>query len=238
VLDDVARHLQAGAREVVLTGVDLASWGADLANVPRLGSLVDAILDAFPELARLRLSSLDGAHIDPLLDDLLGAEKRLMPHVHLSLQSGDDIILKRMKRRHSRADAVALVEGLRARRPEFAVGADIIAGFPTENEQAHRRNISIIRELGIVHGHVFPFSPRPGTPAARMQARAAELRAVIAEERRRWLGSLIGSPQRVLAERDGTGHAENFARMRLPAGTHPGAVITVTPTRLIEGMLE
>ena len=245
VLSDVAHHLDGGAQEVVLTGVDLTSWGAGLPNEPRLGSLVDAILTAFPQLDRLRLSSLDGIEIDDELLELLGSEPRVMPHLHLSLQSGDDLILKRMKRRHSRRDAVDLVGGLRDRRPDIAIGADIIAGFPTEDEAAHGGNLSIIRELAIVHGHIFPYSPRPGTPAARMpqnppatiKARAAELRAAVAKERERWLSSLIGQPLAVLAERDGTGHAPNFARVELPAGTVPGSIVTITPTRIIEGLL-
>jgi threonylcarbamoyladenosine tRNA methylthiotransferase MtaB len=245
VIADVARHLDAGAREVVLTGVDLTAWGHDLPDEPRLGALVAAILRAFPELERLRLSSLDGIEIDAALFELLAGEPRVMPHVHLSLQSGDDMILKRMKRRHTRADAIRLVERLRARRPGLAVGADIIAGFPTENAAMHEANRTIIAELGIVHGHVFPYSPRPGTPAARMpqvppatvKARAADLREAVAEQRLRWLGALVGTPLRVLAERDGTGHAENFARIRLPAGTAAGQIVTVTPSRVTEGML-
>ena len=245
VLADTARHLAAGAREVVLTGVDVTSWGADLPGAPRLGALVAAILAAFPELARLRLSSLDGIEIDPELFELIAAEPRVMPHLHLSLQSGDDLILKRMKRRHARGDALRLVEALRARRPELAIGADLIAGFPTEDEAAHAANLSIIAELGVVHGHVFPYSPRPGTPAARMpqvdpvrvKARAAELRAQVAEVRGAWLASLVGRPLEVLAERDGTGHARCFARVQLPPGTEPGAVVAVTPTRVIEGLL-
>lgn len=245
VLADVARHLAAGAREVVLTGVDVTSWGADLPDAPRLGSLVTAILVAFPALARLRLSSLDGVEIDAELFELIAGEPRVMPHLHLSLQSGDDLILKRMKRRHSRGDALRLVETLRARRPEIAIGADLIAGFPTEDEAGHAANLSIISELGIVHGHVFPYSPRPGTPAARMpqvdparvKARAAELRARVAEVRASWLASLVGRPLELLAERDGTGHARCFARVLLPPGTEPGAVVAVTPTRVIEGLL-
>ena len=245
VLTDIAGHLDAGVREVVLTGVDLTSWGGDLPGPPRLGALVAAILDEFPALPRLRLSSLDGIEIDPLLFELLAGEPRLMPHLHLSLQSGDDMILKRMKRRHSRRDALELVAGLRARRPDLAVGADIIAGFPTESEAMHTRNLSIIRELGIVHGHVFPYSPRPGTPAARMpqvdaptiKRRAAELRAAVAEERRGWLASLIGQPLEILAERDGTGHAPNFARVQLPEGTSAGSLIRITPSRIAEGLL-
>jgi threonylcarbamoyladenosine tRNA methylthiotransferase MtaB len=245
VLADVAAHLDGGAREVVLTGVDLTSWGADLSDQPRLGALVAAILGTFPELRRLRLSSLDGIEIDGELLELLASESRVMPHVHLSLQSGHDMILKRMKRRHLRTDAIALVENLRARRPDIAIGADIIAGFPTEDDTAHEQNLSIIRELNIVHGHIFPYSPRPGTPAARMpqitpatiKARAAELRAAVAERRTDWLTSLIGKPLKVLAERDGTGHAPNFARVELPAGTRPGSIVTIIPTRIIEGLL-
>ncbi len=245
VLDDIAGHVDAGIGEVVLTGVDLTSWGGDLAGEPRLGALVRAILDAFPGLPRLRLSSLDGIEMDPLLLELIAQEPRVMPHLHLSLQSGDDLILKRMKRRHSRRDAIALVGGLKARRPEIAAGADIIAGFPTEDAAAHAGNLSIVRELQIVHGHVFPYSRRPGTPAARMpqvdaatiKTRAAELRAAVAEERGRWLASLIGRPLEVLAERDGTGHAPNFARVQLPEGTEPGTLVTIIPTRIIEGLL-
>lgn len=245
VLADVARHLDLGSREVVLTGVDVTSWGADLPGRPRLGALVAAVLDRFPALARLRLSSLDGVEIDGELLDLIAGEPRVMPHLHLSLQSGDDLVLKRMKRRHSRADAVALVEGLKARRPDLAVGADIIAGFPTEDLAAHANNLSIIRELGIVHGHVFPYSPRPGTPASRMpqvdpatvKARAAELRAEVAGVRSEWLLSLVGTPLEVLAERDGTGHARCFARVQLPEDTQPGSLVTLTPTQIIEGLL-
>jgi threonylcarbamoyladenosine tRNA methylthiotransferase MtaB len=164
----------------------------------------------------------------------------------LSLQHGHDLILKRMKRRHSRSQAVSLVERLRARRPEIAIGADLIAGFPTEDEGMHWGNLSIVRELGVVHGHVFPYSPRPRTPAARMpqvdkatvRRRAAELRETAAQTRTTWLRSLIGQPQAVLAESDGTGHAPNFARLAVPAGTPRGAILTVTPTRLAEGLLQ
>ena len=168
VLREVEMHLVHGAAEVVLTGVDVTSWGHDLPGKPHLGALVAAVLGAFPELARLRMSSLDGVEVDGELFELFAGEPRVMPHIHLSLQHGDDLILKRMKRRHSRADARALVERLRARRPDIAVGADLIAGFPTENEEQHAANVSLVREVGVVHGHVFPYSPRPGTPAARM----------------------------------------------------------------------
>jgi threonylcarbamoyladenosine tRNA methylthiotransferase MtaB len=245
VIADIARELAGGLREVVLTGVDLTAWGLDLDGAPRLGALVAAILTACPTLPRLRFSSLDAAEIDDELLELLAGEARVMPHVHLSLQHGDDLILKRMKRRHLRRHAVDLVEALRARRPELAVGADLIAGFPTEDEAAHRANLSIVAELGIVHGHVFPFSARAQTPAARMpqtgqpviRARAAELRAAVAAEHAGWQQSLIGTPLAVLAERDGTGHAPNFARVKLPIGTAPGSLLTITPSEINQGLL-
>lgn len=246
VLAEVERHLDQGAPEVVLTGVDVTSWGHDLPGGPRLGDLVAAILDAFPQLHRLRMSSLDGIEIDERLFELLAGEERIMPHLHLSLQHGHDLILKRMKRRHLRADAVLLVERLRTRRPEIAIGADLIAGFPTEDAAMHAANLSIVRDLGIVHGHVFPYSPRPGTPAARMpqldkaaiRGRAAELRAEVASVREAWLASLVGRPLDVLAETDGTGHAGNFARVAVPAGTAPGEIVTVVPRRVEGGLLQ
>ena len=245
VLNEVEYHLAAGAGEVVLTGVDLTSWGHDLMGEPRLGTLVEAILTEFPRLERLRLSSLDGVEIDPLLLDLIGGEARIMPHVHLSLQHGHDLILKRMKRRHLRGDATALVEGLRTRCPDIAFGADLIAGFPTEDEAAHHANLSLVEELGLAHVHVFPYSARAGTPAARMpqlppaliRARAAELRETASATRALWLTSQLGQEHRVLAERDGTGHAENFARVRLAPGTSAGTIVTVTPTRIEQGLL-
>ena len=160
VLREVEHHLELGAREVVLTGVDVTSWGHDLPGSPPLGALVAAVLDAFPQLQRLRMSSLDGVEIDEALFELFASEARLMPHLHLSMQHGDDLILKRMKRRHSRADAVTLVQRLKARRPDIAIGADLIAGFPTETPEHHAANLSIIDELDIVHGHIFPYSPQ------------------------------------------------------------------------------
>ena len=245
VVREIEHHLAAGAKEVVLSGVDLTSWGADLPGAPRLGLLVDAILAACPSLQRLRLSSVDGIEIDPQLFDLIAGEARVMPHLHLSLQHGDDLILKRMKRRHLRGDAAALVAALRARRPEIAIGADLIAGFPTEDDAAHAANLSIIAELDVVHGHVFPYSARPGTPAARMpqnppatiKARAAELRAAVAAQRARWLARQLGRPIAVLAERDGTGHAPNFARVALPPATPAGTIVNHTPTHIAAGLL-
>lgn len=245
VLAEVEAHLATGAKEVVLTGVDLTSWGHDLQNAPRLGMLVAAILDAFPALPRLRLSSVDGVEIDPLLFDLLASEERIMPHLHLSLQHGADLILKRMKRRHCRADAVDLVARLKALRPDIAVGADLIAGFPTETDAHHAENLAIIDELDIVHAHVFPFSARPGTPAARMpqvprdvvKARAAELRSRAAGARAAWLDSLVGETLPVLAERDGTGYAPNYARVALPPGAIVDEVIDMTVREVREGLL-
>lgn len=246
VLREVEAHLAAGAKEAVLTGVDLTSWGHDLAGAPRLGMLVQAILEAFPALPRLRLSSVDGVEIDAALFDLLAHEPRVMPHLHLSLQHGADLILKRMKRRHLRRDAVELVGRLKALRPDIAVGADLIAGFPTETAAHHADNLSIIDELDIVHAHIFPFSPRPGTPAARMpqvdrdvvKSRAAELRDRAATRRATWLASLVGETLPILAERDGTGYAPNYARVALPAGTAAGDVVDVTVRKAKEGLLQ
>ena len=245
VLREVEAHLAAGAREVVLTGVDLTSWGHDLPGEPRLGTLVTAILAAFPRLPRLRLSSVDGIEIDAELFDLLAHEPRVMPHLHLSLQHGADLILKRMKRRHLRRDAVELVGRLKALRPEIAVGADLIAGFPTETQAQHAENLSIIDALDIVHAHIFPLSPRPGTPAARMpqvprevvKARAAELRARAAARRAVWLDRFVGETLPVLAERDGTGYAPNYARVALPDGTAAGDIIAVNVREVREGLL-
>lgn len=245
VLRDIEQHLELGAKEIVLTGVDLTSWGHDLAGQPKLGTLAQAILAAFPPLNRLRLSSLDGIEIDECLFELIAFEPRVMPHLHLSLQHGADLILKRMKRRHLRTHAVDLVLGLKQRRPEIAVGADLMAGFPTETAEHHADNLSIIRELAIVHGHIFPFSPRPATPAARMpqldraiiKARAAELRDCVAHQRGAWLAGLVGETLPVLAERDGTGYAPNYARANLPPGTAAGDIVNVTVRGIEGGML-
>jgi threonylcarbamoyladenosine tRNA methylthiotransferase MtaB len=245
VLQRIAAHCAHGVNEVVLTGVDVTGWGADLPGRPRLGDLVAAIQRAFPALPRLRLSSLDGVEIDEHLFEIITTEPRVMPHIHLSLQSGDNLVLKRMKRRHCREQAIDLVERLLARRPDIAIGADLIAGFPTESEAMHANNLSLIAAARIVHGHIFPYSPRPGTPAARMpqvdpvvvRARAAQLRAAVASQRAVWLQSLIGHPRDVLAERDGTGHSGEFAPYRLPPGTVAGSLITITPRSITEGLL-
>ncbi len=225
VIARIASLVAAGHREIVLTGVDLTSYGPDLPGTPSLASLVERILTHVPALERLRLSSLDSIEIDDRLFDLITGEARVMPHVHLSLQAGDDMILKRMKRRHSRAESVALVARLKAARPDIAIGADLIAGFPTETAAMFANSRALIDDCDIVHAHIFPYSPRVGTPAARMpqiepelrKARAAALRDAAQERKRRWLRDLIGSTQMVLVERPGTqGHAGNFATVLFP----------------------
>ncbi|WP_430388538.1 tRNA (N(6)-L-threonylcarbamoyladenosine(37)-C(2))-methylthiotransferase MtaB [Blastomonas fulva] len=241
VVDAVRALVDRGYAEVVLTGVDVTSYGPDLPGSPTLGMLIERILKLVPALQRLRLSSLDGVEVDDRLFDLITEEPRIMPHVHLSLQSGDDMILKRMKRRHSRAQAIALVERMKAKRPEIAIGADLIAGFPTEDDAMHAQNLAILDACDVVHGHIFPFSPRAGTPAARMpqldralvKARAAEMRAAAKSRADRWRQSLLGTRQNLLVERDGrTGHGENFVRIALPAAnpSHIGKIVPVTIT--------
>ena len=245
VIDRIAMLAEAHG-EVVLTGVDLTSYGHDLPGSPTLGSLVGRILKHVPKLQRLRLSSLDGIEVDDRLFALLTQEPRIMPHVHLSLQAGDDLILKRMKRRHSRGQSVALVERLRGARPEIAIGADLIAGFPTEDETMAANTLALIADCGVVHAHIFPYSPRAGTPAARMpqvatatiRDRAARLRAAAAAQRARWLETLVGSRQQVLVERPGDrGHAENFAEVRLSAPRQTGETVNVTIARVEDGKL-
>ena len=224
VIEEIRTAVDQGAKEIVLTGVDLTAYGADLPGQPSLGSLVMRILKHVPELPRLRLSSLDPCEVDAVLLDLIARESRLMPHVHLSLQAGDDMILKRMKRRHSRAQAVEIAAKLKALRPEIAIGADLIAGFPTEDEAMFANTLALIGDCGIALAHIFPYSPRAGTPAARMpqvardviKDRAARLRAAAASAKTAWLQEQVGQVTDVLVELDGTsGHAANFARVRL-----------------------
>ncbi|MFC5586328.1 tRNA (N(6)-L-threonylcarbamoyladenosine(37)-C(2))-methylthiotransferase MtaB [Nitratireductor kimnyeongensis] len=218
VVDQVRQLVGNGYGEVVLTGVDLTSFGADLPGSPRLGRLVATILREVPELERLRLSSIDSIEADDELMRALAEEERLMPHLHLSLQHGDDMILKRMKRRHLRADAIEFCERVRALRPDAVFGADIIAGFPTETDAMFENSLKIVEECGLTHLHVFPFSPREGTPAARMpqldralvKERAARLRAVGAAAYGRHLAALVGTHQRILVERPGLGRTEGF----------------------------
>ncbi len=232
-----ARRLVAeGASEIVLTGVDLTSYGRERSDGPTLGALVGAILAALPELKRLRLSSLDAVEVDDDLRDLIADEPRLMPHLHLSLQSGDDLVLKRMKRRHSRADAISFCKELRALRPDIAFGADLIAGFPTEDEAMFARTLALIEECGLSYVHGFPFSPRPGTPAARMpqvaggeiKERAARLREAAAAAHGRHLSARIGRPLSVLTERGDTGRAEDFTLVRFGHSVAPGQILGVT----------
>jgi threonylcarbamoyladenosine tRNA methylthiotransferase MtaB len=239
VIERVAELAESHA-EVVLTGVDLTSYDA-----PNLGRLVERILNHVPRLRRLRLSSLDGIEIDDRLFALLTQERRLMPHVHLSLQAGDDTILKRMKRRHSRAQSVALVERLRAARREIAIGADLIAGFPTETEAMFANTLALIDDCAIVHPHIFPYSPRAGTPAARMpqvepevvKARARLLREAAEVRRAEWLAGLVGTEQDVLVERPGDrGHAGNFAEVRLPRN-EVGEIVKVRIEAIADGRL-
>jgi threonylcarbamoyladenosine tRNA methylthiotransferase MtaB len=243
VIDAVKQAVDRGQQEVILTGVDLTSYGPDLPGSPTLGMLVERILKHVPELKRLRLSSMDSVEIDDRLFDLITGERRVMPHVHLSLQSGDDMILKRMKRRHSRAQAVALVDRLKAKRPGLAIGADIIAGFPTETDAMFANSLALLDDCHIVIGHIFPYSPRNGTPAARMpqldraviKARADTLRTRANERKAAWLQSMIGTTQRALIELDQqSGHAENFANVRLetplPLSNMRGTMIDVRIT--------
>ncbi|WP_417621775.1 tRNA (N(6)-L-threonylcarbamoyladenosine(37)-C(2))-methylthiotransferase MtaB [Parasphingorhabdus sp.] len=239
IVSQVQALVDQGFQEVVLTGVDVTSYGPDLPGEPTLGMLVERILKLVPGLPRLRLSSLDGIEIDERLFDLLTGEQRLMPHVHLSLQSGDDMILKRMKRRHSREQAIALVERLKSRRPEIAIGADIIAGFPTEDDRMFAHSQAIIDQCDVVHGHIFPYSPKQGTPAAKMpqveghviKERAKILRETVNKRVQKWRLSLIGTKQNVLVENSGdAGYAENFARIQLDVPVGKGRVIPVKVT--------
>ncbi|MCK0197535.1 tRNA (N(6)-L-threonylcarbamoyladenosine(37)-C(2))-methylthiotransferase MtaB [Ancylobacter sp. 6x-1] len=235
VVAQVRALVENGYCEVVLTGVDLTSYGAGLPGTPRLGTLVRAILRHVPELARLRLSSIDSVEAD---DDLLAAiaeEERLMPHLHLSLQAGDDLILKRMKRRHSRGDAIAFCRRIRALRPDMVFGADIIAGFPTETEAHFRNSLDLVDACGLTHLHVFPFSPRRGTSAARMpqlprevvKARAKLLREKGRQALQRHLAGEVGARRQVLAETDGIGRTEGFTAVRLARPLTPGTIASL-----------
>jgi len=225
---------EAGYVEVVLTGVDLTSWGGDLPGAPSLGVLVRTILREVPELPRLRLSSIDAAEIDADLMACLAEEARLMPHLHLSLQAGDDLILKRMKRRHSRADSLRLIADVRRVRPETAFGADLIAGFPTETDAAFENTLALLAEAGLSYLHVFPYSPRPGTPAARMPAvpgpvikeRAARLRAAGDAALVRHLDRRVGTIVSALVERVGRARAEDFTEVAFEGASAAGTIIS------------
>jgi threonylcarbamoyladenosine tRNA methylthiotransferase MtaB len=230
-VDQVRALVERGHAEIVLTGVDLTSYGADLPGTPKLGSLVKQILRHVPDLMRLRISSIDQVEVDRDLLDVIADDERLMPHLHLSLQSGDDLILKRMKRRHSRADAVEFCAQVRRLRPDIALGADIIAGFPTETEEMFSRSQDLVQECGLNFLHVFPYSKRPGTPAARMpqvdgsaiKQRAKRLRAAGEAALQKRLASEVGATRRVLIESPTQGRTEHFIPVAI-SGEVPGAV--------------
>ncbi|CCV04404.1 putative enzyme [Mesorhizobium metallidurans STM 2683] len=232
VVEQIKRLSDNGYAEIVLTGVDMTSFGADLPGAPKLGKLVKTILKQVQGVKRLRLSSIDSIEADEDLLDAIATEPRLMPHLHLSLQSGDDMVLKRMKRRHLRDQSIRFCEDVRKLRPGIVFGADIIAGFPTETEAMFENSEKIVRECGLTHLHVFPFSPREGTPAARMpqvrrevvKQRAARLRAAGEAAYVRHLSSLAGTRQSILVERDGLGRTEGFTLAAIAAGA-PGEIV-------------
>ncbi|MFT9100179.1 MAG: tRNA (N(6)-L-threonylcarbamoyladenosine(37)-C(2))-methylthiotransferase MtaB [Zymomonas mobilis subsp. pomaceae] len=233
------RLVEAGHQELVLTGVDLTSYGDDLSEQDTLAHLIDHLLTQIKALKRIRLSSLDPNGVDDYLFELITGDERIMPHVHLSLQAGDDLILKRMRRRHTRAQSVELVSRLKAKRPQIVIGADLIAGFPTEDEQMAKNSLQLIEDCDIVFGHIFPYSPRQGTPAARMpqvhtafiKERAGKLREAAAKQQQLWLQSLIGSHQSVLLEGDGyRGHTPQFAPIRLAEPVTEGGIVEIAVT--------
>jgi threonylcarbamoyladenosine tRNA methylthiotransferase MtaB len=237
VVEQINRLVDRGFNEVVLTGVDLTSWGADLPGEPKLGDLVRRILK-LTSVPRLRISSIDSIEADPALIEAIATEGRLMPHLHLSLQAGDDLILKRMKRRHLRDDAIRFCEEVRASRPEMVFGADIIAGFPTETEAMFQRSLDLVQDCGLTFLHVFPFSPRKGTPAARMpqvrgpeiKERAARLRALGGRVLGEHLAAQVGRVQRVLTEGARLGRTEGFAEVAFGADQPEGTILEVRVT--------
>lgn len=237
VVDQARKLAESGYREIVLTGVDATSYGGDLPGTPTLGLLAKTLLKQVPEILRLRLSSIDSIEADNHLLDLIAEEPRFMPHLHLSLQHGDDMILKRMKRRHSRGDALAFIEDVRRLRPETSFGADMIAGFPTETEEMFANAMALAQEANIAHLHVFPYSPREGTPAARMpqldralvKERAARLRATGLQLHQAHLDSMIGTQQSLLVENNGLAHTENFTLVAVP-GLTPRAIVQAVIT--------
>jgi len=245
IVSQVRGLVENGYREVVLTGVDITSYGSNLPGAPSLGQMVRRLLQQVPELPRLRVSSIDCVEIDDDLLRLVGEEPRLMPHLHLSLQAGDDLILKRMKRRHSRDEAIALVRRLRALRPDIVLGADFIAGFPTETEAMFQRTLDLVDECGLTWLHVFPFSARPGTPAARMpqvdaavrRDRAARLRAAADRRVSAFLDGQVGRRSTVLVERQGRGYTEHFAPAQVDPRVAEGSLLTVTVTGVRNGCL-
>jgi threonylcarbamoyladenosine tRNA methylthiotransferase MtaB len=244
VVEQMKRLAGNGYRELVLTGVDITSYGADLPGRPSLGQLVQSVLRHIPDLPRLRISSVDSIEADQALYDAIASDRRLMPHLHLSLQSGDDLILKRMKRRHLRADTLDFVGKVRALRPDMVFGADIIAGFPTETEEMFENTLSIVGEADLTYLHIFPYSPRPGTPAARMpqvakgiaKARAARLRTLGAAQLEKLRASRVGTIENVLVEHNGLGRTEQFLPIAVP-GVAQGSLVAVRVTGLSDAGL-
>jgi threonylcarbamoyladenosine tRNA methylthiotransferase MtaB len=245
VVDQIRRLVDKGFNEVVLTGVDLTSWGADLPGAPRLGNLVQRILRLVPDLPRLRISSIDSIEVDEDLMAAIADEPRLMPHLHLSLQAGDDLVLKRMKRRHLRDDAIRFCDEARRLRPDMTFGADIIAGFPTETEAMFENSLRLVEDCGLTWLHVFPYSPREGTPAARMpqvvgeaiRERAARLRAAGDRAQARHLDGLVGQAAQVLMESDRMGRTETFAEVAFADDQPVGAIVATRLTGVAGGQL-
>ncbi len=238
VVDQIRRLVDRGYNEVVLTGVDLTSWGGDLPGAPPLGSLVRRILRLVPDLPRLRISSIDSIEADPDLMEAIATEPRLMPHLHLSLQAGDNMILKRMKRRHAREDAIAFCTEARRLRPDMVFGADIIAGFPTETDQMFENSLALVTDCDLTWLHVFPYSPRPGTPAARMpqvhgtaiRERAAALRAAGSRQVARHLAAQVGHTHEVLMESPRMGRTAQFTEVRFDTDQPEGRIVTARIT--------
>ncbi len=245
VIGQIQRLVDKGFKEVVLTGVDMTSWGADIEGEPRLGDLVQAILKNVPDLARLRISSIDSIEADPALIEAVSSEMRLMPHLHLSLQAGDNMILKRMKRRHMREDAIEFCIMMRKRRPDIVYGADIIAGFPTETEAMFENSLKLVEDCGLTWLHVFPFSPREGTPAARMpqldraiiKERASRLRALGDVVKERHLQGLVGTTQTALVEGKHKARTGGFAEIVLPNELPVGSIVDLKITSYLDGKL-
>jgi threonylcarbamoyladenosine tRNA methylthiotransferase MtaB len=237
VVEQIKTLVGNGYREVVLTGVDITSYGPDLPGTPTLGKLVQQILRHVPDLPRLRISSIDSIEADETFYDAIASDRRLMPHLHLSLQSGDDMVLKRMKRRHSRAEAFGVVDKLRALRPDIVFGADIITGFPTETDEMFDNTLAFVAEAGLTYLHVFPYSPRPGTPAARMpqveravaKQRAARLRDLGEQQYRKLVATRLGAIESVLVEQGGIGRQEQFISVAMP-GHVRGEIVSVKIT--------
>ena len=245
MVEQIKRLVGRGFHEVVLTGVDLTSWGADLPATPRLGDLVMRILKLVPDLQRLRISSIDSIEADEMLMQAIATEPRLMPHLHLSLQAGDDMILKRMKRRHLRDDAIRFCEEARRLRPDIVFGADIIAGFPTETEEMFANSIRLVEDCGLTFLHVFPFSPRKGTPAARMpqvkgpviKDRAARLRAAGDVALSRHLSAQVGVEHRILMEGPRLGRTGQFTEVAFASDQPEGQIVTARISGFADGRL-